>query len=203
MTTRSLWLTALGLSPVVFVVALMTVDTSPFVTDAFRLRCTGEGDFTYCPEQKQVLGGVVYSAVLVTDVVMVAIMFVVIQITRRDRRRPLAQDLHLFTLVVATIQAATGAIAIISLGGLVLISGLLHLVATVTLFRAFTTSSRGLAIVACALEVTTLIGPLFSPVLGAVQLTTSACFVILLFALVAPWVPAIESAAAAIEPPPR
>ena len=59
MTTRSLWLTALGLSPVVFVAALMTVDTSPFVTDAFRLRCTGEGDFTYCPEQKQVLGGVV------------------------------------------------------------------------------------------------------------------------------------------------
>ena len=187
MAFRRNWLIALALTPVTFVVAFMTGNTFPFVTETLGLRCSGEGDFYRCPANEYYLGGIAYSAALVTISVAVLSMLVVVAITPPNERRLLAYDLLRLTLVVAALQVAAGAAVAVSIGGHFLLAGLLHLLATVVLFVSVSRSSRALAIVACIPGIASAVSPLISPVFGAVQATTGTCFLILLLALVAPW----------------
>lgn len=189
MTFRRKWLTALALTPVVFVVALMTVQTFPFVIDAFDLRCSGVGDSYRCPENEYFLAGTAYSAVLVTVGFAVVSMLFVVALTKRAERGLLAQDLHRLTIVVASVQVATGGVIAARIGGLFLLAGLLHLAATVLLFAALARSSRWLAIAACVLGIASVFWYVASPIIGALQTTTAGCFAILLIALLAPWGP--------------
>ena len=194
-TPRRQWITVTGLMPIVLLVASLTGYTFPFIRDAYRLYCSGEGESYTCPDNKAYMFGAIYSGGLITAGVLVLSLLLVILSARRLERPMLARDLQIMAVLMACLPLPVGIpFLLYGFGWQYLVMAALHGSAIALLVVGLARRSRTIAIVACSVGVLAVVGPLFNVGFGPIQVATATWFGIALLATVVPWSPKRQAA---------